>query len=83
MAKLFQAALAVALDPDSDGSNFEVGRLPACPKCGALEVTYREVRTHITIEIDLLRPGFDGWASLAEAEKKERLRKVVDDFRTA
>lgn len=77
--RLFQLALSAVLDPDCDGSKFEVGRPPACPVCGSLEIEdWASVEPAIVFDTELPLATHQDWDELDRSGKLERVRGVVE-----
>lgn len=76
--ELFRFALSAVLDPDCNGSKFSVGRPPACPVCGSLEMEdWVSAEPPIIFDTELPLATHDDWDELEPSSRRERIRDVV------
>ena len=81
-ADVLQSLFGVACDRDSDGSEFEIGRPPACPKCGSCQPESWEVCDPPKWkDEEVPTVSHEQWFKLGEQERKavvfRRLHEIM------
>ncbi|WP_154662579.1 hypothetical protein [Solimonas flava] len=77
-AEVVQAIFSSLCDEDSDGSEFRIGRLPACPYCGATQISHWEAtEPPQLVEKELAAVTHKKWDGLSAAEKEAFLNEAL------
>lgn len=68
--------LGIICDPGPDGSEYEGGTHPACPRCGAREMRgFSAPPEQRIIDVDMPLVTHQGWAEMTRDERRDRLRR--------